>query len=323
MSNCLKYIMIFILVLIIVLICYIIIKAILFYIKTTKSLKNALYNNIHCDQQKCPPVTPIIQPIPATISITDWKTDVAKYCSTIIYAIENATIDNTKPSYPPEIKVLQEIYDDPSNPMIAVIFSSDNDSVLWIGFRGSQTAEDWQKDFQLQQEAFLSSQAAVQTKSHFLSDIKLNGLTPNIHKGFADTYEKIRQQIFNTIKTYDQTKIKIVVTGHSLGAALCTLTGIDLIKNGYNNSIIYNFASPRIGDQTFADIVNNSIKLYRIVNTSDLVPTLPLAVQPNFVTPTNPLIYTHCGEARYFSDNWFSILNNHLMPIYMKGLENM
>jgi triacylglycerol lipase len=314
----------FILLLIVLFISYIIIKAVLFYIKAKKALANALINNTKCGEETCQPVTLLIQPIPSTISITDWKKDVANYCSTIIYSIEKSTKDNLKPIYPSELKVLQEIYDEPSNPMVAVIFSSgDNDAVLWIAFRGSQTSDDWKKDFELQQESFLSSQAAIQTKIHFLSDIKIQGNTPNIHKGFADIYQKIRTKIFNTIQNYDPNKVTIVVTGHSLGAALATLAGTDLIKNGYNNSIVYNFASPRIGDQTFVDIVNSSIKVYRIVNESDLVPNLPLAVEPNFVTPTNPLIYAHCGELKSFSENWFSILNNHLMPIYMKGLENI
>ena len=324
MSNYLKYIMFILLLLIIYLIIYLIVKAVLLYLTTTKALSNTLINNIQCGEQQCPPVTSIIKPIPDIISIKEFQIDTLKYCSTIVYAIEKSTLDNTEPIYPVDLKVLQKIYDNISDPMNGVIFSSHNDTVLWIAFRGSQTTDDWKVDFNLNQQSFLKySNKSRNTQEHFLSSIKIRGVTPHIHKGFVTLYQNIRKQIFDIIKEYDSNKIKIVVTGHSLGAALSTLAGIDLIKNGYKNSIVYNFASPRVGDNYFAELVDDSIKLYRIVNSSDLIPTLPLSVEPNFEIPTKPLMYSHCGKALYFSDNWFSLINNHLMPIYMKGIENM
>ena len=327
MSKYLKYIMILISLLIIIFIIYVIIKYVLLYIKIKKSILNVLINNTKCGKPMCLPTSSqTTVPIPISISVKDWQLNTAKYCSTIVYSIEDATKNHTKPVYPADLTVLEEIYENDDNPLIGVIFSSDSNK-LWIAFRGSQTPDDWKEDFNLQQEYLFSSKGkkfGIQTQKHFLSDIKVNGISPNIHKGFVDVYEKVRSQIINTIKINDPNKLKtIIVTGHSLGAAIATLTGIDLIKNGYLNNIVYTFASPRIGDQLFADLVNNSLKLYRIVNVSDVIPNLPLAVEPNFVNPENPLIYEHCGEVVYFSDNWFSIVNNHLMPIYMTGLENM
>ena len=45
------------------------------------------------------------------------------------------------------------------------------------------------------------------------------------------------------------------VTGHSLGAALAHLTGMNLVKAGYNVQMI-NFGSPRIGNNAFAAFSN-------------------------------------------------------------------
>jgi len=45
------------------------------------------------------------------------------------------------------------------------------------------------------------------------------------------------------------------VTGHSLGAALAHLTGMNLIKAGYNVQMI-NFGQPRLGDDTYAAFAN-------------------------------------------------------------------
>jgi predicted lipase len=45
------------------------------------------------------------------------------------------------------------------------------------------------------------------------------------------------------------------VTGHSLGAALAHLTGMNLIKAGYSVQMI-NFGQPRLGDETYAAFAN-------------------------------------------------------------------
>jgi putative lipase involved disintegration of autophagic bodies len=47
------------------------------------------------------------------------------------------------------------------------------------------------------------------------------------------------------------------VTGHSLGAALAHLTGMNLIKAGYNVQMI-NFGQPRLGDDTYAAFANKN-----------------------------------------------------------------
>ncbi|WOJ88910.1 lipase family protein [Methylocapsa polymorpha] len=70
----------------------------------------------------------------------------------------------------------------------------------------------------------------------------------------------------------------IAVTAHSLGAALATLYVLD---NAYNerihNPTIYTFASPRVGDLTFARAFNAlHLTSWRIDNLPDLVPYVPL-----------------------------------------------
>ena len=77
----------------------------------------------------------------------------------------------------------------------------------------------------------------------------------------------------------------VYITGHSLGGALATIAALDIArKNKLNNPInLYTFASPRVGDNTFADKFNefvskDKIKAFRFANSEDIVPKVPFPV---------------------------------------------
>lgn len=44
---------------------------------------------------------------------------------------------------------------------------------------------------------------------------------------------------------------RIVVSGHSLGAALSTFCAADLVEKKINNFLWYNYGSPRIANESF------------------------------------------------------------------------
>ncbi len=71
-----------------------------------------------------------------------------------------------------------------------------------------------------------------------------------------------------------------VVTGHSLGSALATLFVMkNKEKDRFDISTICTFASPRVGDTEFAQQFNQlPLTSWRIVNTQDIVPKLPLHI---------------------------------------------
>lgn len=68
------------------------------------------------------------------------------------------------------------------------------------------------------------------------------------------------------------------VAGHSLGSALATLFALDASQiSTFCVSSMYTFASPRVGDATFAgafDALN--LTSWRVVNDLDIVPRVPL-----------------------------------------------
>jgi predicted lipase len=65
---------------------------------------------------------------------------------------------------------------------------------------------------------------------------------------------------------------KVKTTGHSLGAALATLTAMDLYRYGYTDVQCYNFGSPRVGDQAFSAFVGTKMtNFWRVTHLKDMV----------------------------------------------------
>ncbi len=76
-----------------------------------------------------------------------------------------------------------------------------------------------------------------------------------------------------------------------------------------------------MGKSAYCNKVNSiGPKVYRIVNTVDIVPTLPFGVVPNFKNYNNPWFYSDCGEIHDFTNNMKSIINNHLMANYSTNI---
>lgn len=113
----------------------------------------------------------------------------------------------------------------------------------------------------------------------------------------------------------------VIVTGHSLGAALCTLYAIEHVaKKQSGLPMVCTFASPRVGDANFVKAFNVfGLTSWRIVNAPDIVPN----------TPPDILGYAHVDvESLFDSKNlvrwspscwhamttYLALLDNKLMP---------
>jgi predicted lipase len=110
----------------------------------------------------------------------------------------------------------------------------------------------------------------------------------------------------------------MVVTGHSLGAALTTLFVMENeSKHKFDITTCCTFASPRVGDLEFARTFDRlPIDSWRIVNTLDVVPKLP---------PHIPLVleYDHVDTAYPFTSSVFaknSLVCWHSMDTYLHWL---
>ncbi|MBS3028211.1 MAG: lipase family protein [Dolichospermum sp. DET50] len=147
-------------------------------------------------------------------------------------------------------------------------FVAEKNSNVYIIFRGTRTASEWTDNAEINQ-----------TESQSIADWGESKTTA----GFNDIYSELSPNIISDLK--DLKKIsaqkKIFVSGHSLGGALATLCVADILtKTNFKSTDLelYTFASPRTGNIEFAtEFLSRKIYSWRIFNTEDIVPYLPLA----------------------------------------------
>lgn len=131
-----------------------------------------------------------------------------------------------------------------------------------------------------------------------------------IHGGFYKTYMEVRDDLLFAIKDIVQARNpQIVITGHSLGAALSHICALDL---AYYEPIHYAFAAPSVFNPLAAKTFDHHIKnSYRISNLADIIPTTPFSVMPN------GNMFNKCGKCIEFQDNLGSFTDNHTLA-YIK-----
>jgi lipase (class 3) len=110
--------------------------------------------------------------------------------------------------------------------------------------------------------------------------------------------------------------MQIVVTGHSLGAALATLyVAENSVIHKATIPLICTFASPRVGDYAFASKFDQlGIPSWRIRNEPDLIPMLP-----------PPLLFWHV-QTEYMYNSLLSVVWSpecwHYLETYLHLLDS-
>ena len=97
-----------------------------------------------------------------------------------------------------------------------------------------------------------------------------------VHQGFLIAWDKLRDSILAGVSSALSgagTVTRLLITGHSLGAALAVLCAAEFAQA---QPLMYTFAGPRVGFPDFADKYDTLVpETYRIVNKWDIVPHLP------------------------------------------------
>jgi predicted lipase len=130
-------------------------------------------------------------------------------------------------------------------------------TALFVSFRGSSNIQNWIDDIQIR-------------KIYPYDDANIA-----VEKGFYTGYESTKSDVFDTLEMLNikySTKT-ILITGHSYGAALATLTAFDIL-NMYDVQL-YTYGSPRVGNEYFVNHFNTSSNMYRITHYYDIVPHVP------------------------------------------------
>lgn len=95
-----------------------------------------------------------------------------------------------------------------------------------------------------------------------------------VHGGFYDTYQNLANNLLGCAYTLHSQypSAKIWITGHSLGAAQATFAALEIKHLIGEIGALYNYGTPRIGDEAFANYVERELKglfLARVVRDRD------------------------------------------------------
>ncbi len=250
-------------------------------------------------------------------------------------------------------------------------FQTGNKAEIFVVFRGTREVQEWYRNFDFTQEPFFGdlNQGWVSKGFHIiytraiqnekLKRFAINQRTGGI-KGYLDDPE-LSTRLFDIIheiggnqlaladvvdqqlSPYQPNQCKVFVTGHSLGGALATLATCHIKMLGYDVDL-YTFASPRVGDPTFAKNFEK-LNCYRIANSEDLVTVVPPATERVVgyemledmtkgrketvfflerlldLLPTKILeqTYQHVGTPLYFTNQQRAASTNHNMFITYRG----
>ncbi len=195
---------------------------------------------------------------------------------------------------------------------------SDANQIIWIAFRGTKTSQEWTQDLE-------TNQVPLQAKwmGPGLRTLGQEDANVLVHKGFLDMLQLFLPTITVQLGLVDPNQTAtVVIGGHSLGAAVATLCGYQFVSVYQNKLCTYGFASPRVGNGSFAFSVNNlGYALFRVSNAADIITDLPPAIMFNLTGNGQPYEYAHAGTNESFQLNWGSWKNNHLIPVYIYALE--
>lgn len=113
-----------------------------------------------------------------------------------------------------------------------------------------------------------------------------------IHNGILSTYESCRDELFDLYQRLPKHKT-LFITGYRYGGALATIHAVDVSVNlPFEKVVMYNFACPRVGDESFAKIYNLHVPLsFRILYGKDPYPHAPLPLSTE--DENTEELYTH------------------------------
>lgn len=207
----------------------------------------------------------------------------ASYCDKFDYYIMNI-------GGPASGFELHDTIYDPRTDLQGFVGTLNKTNSIYVVFRGSSSPLNWIYDLELQQVSYESYDC--------------DGCM--VHKGFYHSAINVQKQVLLYILSLKlkYPSYKIIVTGHSYGAAVSQLIAMEIIKQFPNVNVeVYNFGQPRIGNTEYAFLVNQVLKVnWRFVHDKDIVPHVP---------PGTFVDYMHSCQEIFEDDDGLLHICNH------------
>lgn len=189
------------------------------------------------------------------------------------------------------------------NEDIPMGFVAKRGNQAFLVFRGTVTGREWFFDLEAN-----------------MRDYRLKNWG-QVASGFMKIYDRCRESFIEALGALPA-ETQLFITGHSLGAALSTVALPDVVDSTHFKSpTLYNFASPRVGDNTFVQAFNAlpGKRAFRLVNTSDVVTTVPFPTPLPLIFPSG--FYSHIDTPVDFTVQANDVGKNHSMDLYLQMLE--
>jgi len=140
----------------------------------------------------------------------------------------------------------------------------EKDDILFITFRSTsaKTKKEYTKNVITDLDGAMVEVDWIASKDVF------------VHRGFDSEYDRFRDIIVETVNSKKPSKI--IISGHSLGSALATLSSLDLSMNhGYDVSLV-SMGGPRVGNKEYRELMDEYVKdNYRIYIPQDPIVNIP------------------------------------------------
>lgn len=224
----------------------------------------------------------------------------AKELMTMCYNVTMSNCPNIgtipKPSIFDHITPVYTVIDG-SKRLICCFFISERYNTVVACFSGTFYLDEWEDDLIYKQ----------------IKPVQLNNYTNGVlcHEGFYNLYLSVQKNLTLLSNSYKN----LFITGHSLGGALASIAAFDFGDRELK-PFIYTFAAPRsfniLGSNLFNKILPDA---YRVFNTEDIIPQLPLANIYWFSWSTfswEKTVYQHVGNDISFTVNLGSDEENHI-----------
>ncbi len=130
-----------------------------------------------------------------------------------------------------------------------------------------------------------------------------------VHRGFYEQFKAVQKEINDELFSRESEYDNIVITGHSLGAALATIAALHFsIVFPNKNVSCHTFGSPRVGNSEFVKQFQKYVTdHWRVFNVADPVPMVPMSFRFTHVGSNSLAINSKdSSHDIYQSDsNWF------------------